>query len=143
MTTATMRNPVIPEPEGWNIVQGATHRMLSVTLDDAHVVYAYDTASIALSLVDRSERLYAGDLNKAIRTQTIPGRVVFRVPEIDCGGVLSEYFPPVVTGTAAEVSLVLQAIPHFYACLREPEERKTLRSAYRWLAKHAAGGEEK
>jgi hypothetical protein len=37
----------------------------------------------------------------------------------------------------------LQAIPHFYACLREPEERKTSRLAYRWLAKYAAGGEGK
>lgn len=136
MTAATTRKPAIPAPpDGWRIVEGAVHTMLSVRLDDATVVYCYDTLSVTLHLLDNDQRLSATDLDAAIRTQSIPGRKVFRA-ELDCGGVLSDYHPPTVTGTAAEVSTLLEAVPYFYKDLQATEERKTLRAVHRYLEKH-------
>ena len=138
MTAATAtRKPVIPAPTDRRMVNAAVHTRLSVGLDDFTVVYAYDTTSIVLSLVDRSEWMSATELDRSIRKQTTLGRKVFH-GDVECGGGLSDYHSPKLTATPDEISTLLQAIPHFYQCLDDAQERKTLRGVYRWLTKHAA-----
>lgn len=105
-----------------------------VKLDDAYLTVSYDQLTVKFS-VDRTTT-YPSMINP-IKVIT-EGNGVLGVPvlemTVDCGGVINDDYTK-VPGTPTDITLVRQAIPHFYPQVRDPQARKVLRAVYRRVVK--------
>lgn len=133
MATATAR-PVIPAPDTELIVAGALRSMLAVQIDNLIVVYAYDSLSVTLSIINDAAHLWAMDLHYAIKEGRSLGVVALRT-ELEEGGSLMGDLPDVETDL--QRAALIAAISHFYPCAPNSDERKALRMIYARLIRGA------
>ena len=129
---------IIPAPDVCRMRTVSSRTLIKVTINGTDVIYdSFDVAApiwspsvlFAIASDDRLER----DFYAAIRTGTAHGRPVLRAP-VSCGGAVDADDIEVM-GEPDEISVVHSAIPHIYAGLGDVEERKVLRSIYRFLEK--------
>ncbi len=129
---------IIPAPDVCRMRTVSSRTLLKVTISGVDVIYdSFDVAApywspsvlFAIASDDRLDR----DFYAAIRTGVAHGRPVLRAP-VSCGGAVDADDIEVM-GEPDEISVVHSAIPHIYAGLGDVEERKVLRSIYRYLEK--------
>jgi len=116
----------------------SSRTLIKITIKDMDVIYdSFDVAAptwgpsvlFAIAPDDRLGRAFSA----AIRTGMAHGRPVLRAA-VSCGGAVDTDDIEVM-GAPDEISVVRSSIPHIYAGLRDTEERKVLRSIYRYLGR--------
>ena len=128
----------IPAPDVCRMLTVDSRTLIKVTVSGMDVIYDSDDVTapywspsvlFAIASDDRLDR----DFYAAIRTGVAHGRPVLRAA-VSCGGAVDTDDIKVM-GEPDEISVVHSAIPHIYAGLGDVEERKVLRSIYRYLEK--------
>lgn len=120
--------PVIPAPDGRvGVLSGLRRTALVVEIDGSSVLYQFDENdpfTVCVRVVD-SMRLPFSELLDPI------GRVAVSAEFDECIAVIYEWATE--RGSEADQALARRAIPHLYAELTDPAERKALRALYRRL----------
>jgi hypothetical protein len=128
----------IPTPDVSPMLTVDSRTLIKVTIKGMDVIYdSFDVAApiwspsvlFAIAPDDRLE----GGFYAAIRTGVAHGRPVLRAA-VSCGGAVDADDIEVM-GEPDEITAVHSSVPHIYAGLGDVEERKVLRSIYRYLEK--------